>query len=73
MVPVAPFAQKKSGDTITRQPAKNIVLTRPSFYLSSLLSEHGITYTLEGNLQSSFAKRLAAGAGNRGSENFELC
>ena len=35
MVPVAPFAQKKSDDTKTRQPAKNLALTRPSFRLSS--------------------------------------
>jgi len=27
MVPVAPFAQKKSGDTITRQPAEKLVFS----------------------------------------------
>ena len=38
MVPVAPFAQKKSGDTITRQPAGNLVLTHSSCLANSALT-----------------------------------
>jgi len=68
MVPVAPCAQKKSCDTITRQPAKNLVLTHPSFCLSNsaLTPQTGQTastkYSLKKLLDSldadSYRKRL---------------
>lgn len=68
MVPVPPFAQKKSGETITRQPAENLVLTHPSFCLSNsaLTPQTGQTastkYSLKKQLDSlgadSYQKRL---------------